>query len=543
MKSRQRRGCGAALAALAVAATVACSNADRPSKQSTDVELTSMTPAAHGELESVRWLLGSEPSSLDWIYSYDYPPNSVLANVCESLLRIDADFAVRPNLAEKFTNPDPLTWVYTLRSDVTFHDGSPMTAQDVVFSLNRHRDKALGSYWSTAFAKVKDVTASGPHEVTVKLSSPDALFNQMMAVVPGVVESKSYVTSKGKGYGSPDGSVNCTGPYRIGAWTKGQSITLTRADNYWDPARKAKVKNFELVILSDPTTQLNALTTGEVDGVYAPPVQGRQKLLSSGVGNLHFGPTTSTINLIVNDFTGPLKDPRIRRALWLALDREGYIKAALGGRAEPSRAVASRLTWGGAPEVYERAWNELPEAKQDVEAAKKLVAEAGAPAKPIVFAISSSPIFAPLANEVRAAGERIGLKVELKTIAPDQYGALFGGAEARKGIDLFYTSWYADVADALQIYQNWESKSFANYGGYSNPEYDRIYAEALAQSDPVKRAELVVQLQRITVDDMVWLPIVNGPNTVFMNKRISGAPATNAYLYYPWAAQIGGTGA
>ncbi|MCM0673312.1 ABC transporter substrate-binding protein [Micromonospora phytophila] len=545
MNLAQRRLLAPALAvlvALPVMAATACSNRTGPTgKPPAAADMVSMTPSGDREIESVRWLLGSEPSSIDWIYSYDYPPNSVLSNVCESLLRIDADFTVQPNLAEKVTNPDPLTYVYSLRQGVTFHDGTPMTADDVVFSLKRHMDPGAGSYWATAFARVKDVAATGTAEVTVKLSAPDALFNQMMAVVPGIVESKAYVTAKGKNYGGPDGGVGCTGPFQLSKWTKGQSITLTRAENYWDPTRKAKAKSFELVIVSDPTTQLNALTTGEVDGTYGPPVEGRQKLLDSGIGKLYFGPTTSTVNFIVNDFTGPLKDVRIRKALWLAIDREGLIKAAYKGRAEASRAVAAKLTWGGAPDVYRTAYDALPEPKQNLDQAKQLVAEVGAPAEPIVVAISSSPVFAPLANEMKAAGERIGLKVELKTIAPDQYGSLFGGAEARKDIDLFFTSWYADIADALQIYQNWESKSFANYGKYSNPQYDELYARALSESDPVKRAELVVQLQKITVDDMVWLPIVNGPNSVFMNNRISGAPATNAYLYYPWAAQIGGT--
>ncbi|MDQ3404000.1 MAG: ABC transporter substrate-binding protein, partial [Actinomycetota bacterium] len=109
----------------------------------------------------------------------------------------------------------------------------------------------------------------------------------------------------------------------------------------------------------------------------------------------------------------------------------------------------------------------------------------------------------------------------------------------REGIDLFYTSWYADVADALQIYQNWESTSFANYGGYDDPAYDALYAKALAESDPVRRAEIVADLQKTVTEQLLWLPIAHAPNSVFMNKRITGAPATNAYLYYPWAAQLG----
>lgn len=505
-------------------------------------QLVFTTPEARGDIDLVRWSLGTEPSSLDWVYSYDYPPNTVLANVCESLLRIGPDFSVRPNLAERVDNPDPLRWVYTIREGVTFHDGTPMTAEDVAFSLNRHLDEKVGSYWTTAYLNVKSVEVSGPRQVTVTLSKPDVLFNQLMAVAPGVVGSKSFVESKGKDHGTPDGGLNCTGPLKLDRWAKGESIRLTRHDGYWDAARRAKPAAVEFAFTRDPSSLVNALLAGQLDGAYGPPATGFGRLRSSGTGTLSFGPQTSTINLIVSDLQGPLADVRLRRALWLAIDRPGYIKAALGGEGEPSRAVAARFTWGQGPEraVYDAAWKALPDPAQNLDEAKRLVGEAGRPSRPVVVAASSAGTAnALLATEVQAAGKRIGVDVEIKSIAPDAYGALFGDAAARKGIDLFFTSWYADIADPLQIYQNWQSKSFANYAGYKNPEYDRLYAEALTETDAAKRAQTTVKLQEIATRELLWLPIAQAPNSLFLAKGVTGAPTTNAYLYYPWAAQVG----
>ena len=543
---RCRRGPGvrafAAVTAAVLLASAACAKQATNDQSSEEVDLVIDTPAASDEVDSVSWALGAEPPTLDWVYSYDYAPNTVLANVCESLMRIDSDFEIKPGLAEAVDQPDDRTLVYTIRSSVRFHDGSELTAEDVAFSLNRHLDPDVGSYWGGFFDNVDSIEATGPLEVTIRLSTPDALVSQMVAVAGGVIDSKEYVTRLGDKYGTPDGGVNCTGPFEFDSWRKGESIQLTRYADYWDFERAAMAESLSFSFLRDPSALTNALQNGEIQGSFGVPAAAVDKLLSSGVGELYYGPQTATTNLTVSDLNGPLADVRIRRALSMALDREGYSKVATRGVAEPSKAVASKLTWGSGEteEIYSQAWDELPSAEQDVEGARELVQQAGAPDEPIVLAaVMSNPAAAVLANEVRSAGERIGLEVKIKPVAGDAYTALFGDPEARKGIDLFSNAWYADVADPLVIYLNWQSDNFANYAGWKNAEYDRLVQQAREELDPVARAKIVVELQRIATEEMLWIPVVQAPNAVFMNKAITGAPATNAYLYYPWAAQVG----
>ncbi len=507
------------------------------------VDLVFDSPEAKGEVDTVNWALGSEPASLDWVYSYDYSPNTVLANVCESLLKIDAHFDVSPGLAESYEQVDDTTWEYQIRPDVKFHDGSTLTADDVAYSLNRHLDPDVGSYWGGFFANVDSIEATGPLTVTVKLSKPDAIINQMLAVAGGVVESKEFVESKGEDYGTPNGGLNCTGPFEFGQWRRGESITLTRFDDYWDTDRAAMAQTFEFSFIRDSAAETNALLNGDIDGTFGVAAEAVNRLRSSDVGEIYYGPNTATNNLTVADLDGPLADVRIRRALSLALDRQGFSDAATNGVSIPSRAVASKLTWGTGPaaEIYEQAWEELPATEeQNIEEGKRLVEEAGKPSEPIVIAaVMSSPPAATLANEVQAAGKRVGLDVTIKPVAADAYTALFSDPAARKGIDLFSNGWYADVADPLVIYVNWQSGNFANYAGWKNPAYDKLVQQALAEYDEEKRAELVVRLQEIATEQLLWIPVVQSPNSVFMNNEITGAPATNAYLYYPWAAQVG----
>ncbi|MFE7331848.1 ABC transporter substrate-binding protein [Streptomyces sp. NPDC057565] len=506
------------------------------------VELVVDTPAAKGEVDSVRWNLGTEPNSVDWIYSYDYPPNTVIANVCESLLRLGPDFSIRPNLAEKVDHPDARTWVYTIRQGVRFHDGTTMTPEDVAYSLRRHMDSKLGSYWAEVYRNVTSVKVTGAHRVTVRLTRPDSLFNQLMATPPGVVASKAYVEKQGSKFGTPDGGLDCTGPFKLAKWTKGQSITLTRFDGYWDTAHAAKTKNLEFAFLADPSTEANALVSGEVDGSYNIVATSLPKLLASGKGTVYYGPTTSSISLVVSGLKGALADQRIRKALSLAIDRKALLKTAYAGHGEPAKAVVSDFTWGQEPakSVYQKAYDALPSVEQDLAQAKKLVQEAGAPSRPIVIAASSSdPINALMCTEVQAAGKRVGLDVRIKTVAPDAYSSLFSDPKARADIDLFPTSWYGDIADPLDVYVNWRSDSFANYGGYKSAEYDKLIKRAIGEDDAAKRAATVVQAQKTVSEQLLWIPLLQTPNMLFLSKRVTGAPATNAYLYYPWAAQIG----
>ncbi|MGW8767141.1 ABC transporter substrate-binding protein [Streptomyces sp. NPDC055815] len=542
--TRRTRAARCVAVGLVLATAAACSGGQPGTKGSAgkDVELTIDTPAAQGELDKVRWNLGIEPSSLDWIYSYDYPPNTVIANVCESLLRLGSDFSVKPNLAEKIDHPDPKTWVYTIRQGVRFHDGSTMTAEDVAYSLNRHLNPELGSYWANTYANVASVETTGAHQVTVRLTKPDALFNQLLATPPGVVASKAYVEKQGQKFGTPDGGLDCTGPFKLAKWTKGQSISLSRFDGYWDTAHAAKTRNLDFAFLSDTSTAVNALISGEMDGGYDVGATALPKLLASQKGTVHYGPTTSSVSIVVADLKGPLADLRIRKALSLAIDRKALIKTAYAGHGEPSKAVVSNFTWGQEParSVYEKAYDALPSVDQDLTQAKKLVQEAGAPSRPITVACNSAdPINGLICTEVQAAGKRVGLDMQIKAVAPDAYSALFSDPKAREGIDLFLTSWYDDIADPLNVYTNWQSDTFANYGGYKNAAYDKLIARAIGEDDPAKRAAITVEAQKTVSGELLWIPLLQTPNTVFLGNGVTGVTATNAYLYFPWGAQIG----
>ncbi|MEV4258493.1 ABC transporter substrate-binding protein, partial [Spirillospora sp. NPDC049652] len=523
-------------------AAAACGGSPGPAGSGA-FQVTKDTAPAKGPVDSVTWSLYGEPLSLDYAYAYDYPPNTVLANVCEQLQRITPDLRVEPGLAVASAAPDARRWVYTIRPGVRFHDGTALTADDVVASLRRHLDPKVGSSWISAYTNVASVEKTGPMQVTVHLTKPDQLFNEEMGTSAGTVESAATLARAGRDYGTPDAGVNCTGPYTLAKWQKGQAITLKRFDGYWDASLRPKAATIRTVFIQDPSTRVNAMLSGEVDGGYFLPSSGFAKLRAASGGRLYFGPNTTAVSLIPTNLKGVLGDVRVRRALSMALDRPGITKAAAGGVATPAKAPAALGAWGIAPEAAKGYYAQLPDLKQDVAAAKQLVRQAGATGKKIVMTTSTvSPEIGVIANAVQAAGRTIGLDVELRSVAPDAYTALFTDGKSRTGVDLMMTTWYNSTPDPLEFYGILQTGNFSNYGGYSNPAYDALVNQANSQPSPVARAATIAKLQKLAVDDMVWIPLYEVPYTLFLSRKITGAPTGITQLMYPWAAKLGSAG-
>ncbi|WP_420081552.1 ABC transporter substrate-binding protein [Streptomyces sp. JL4002] len=504
----------------------------------TDVRLSASTPPARGDIDSFSWAVYAEPPTLDHTVAFDYPQNTILSNVCESLMRWTPGLTTEPGLARQATNPDPTTWVYDLRPGVRFHDGNEMTADDVVFSLGRQTDPDNAAAWAQVFQNVVSVTKTGPLQVTVRLKKPDSQFPQYMATAAGVVASKAGVEAAGEDYGTT-GGLACTGPFRLGTWNKGQSIELDRFDDYW--GTKAKSKKAVFRFLTDPSARTNAMLSGEVDGGYLIPTESYARLRAGGSGTLYFGEGLSTVNVNVTNMQGPLGDVRVRRALSLALDRTGFVKAGLGGAGTVTNSLTTRAAWAAAPErTLKTAFDGLPPTGQDIARAKALVEEAGATGKTLTVATSSiGQDVSLLATAVQAAGTRIGLDIRLKTIAPNAFTALFTDPAAREGIDMFPLTYYDSITDPLDLLTNFKTGAYMNFAGYSDPEYDRLVDQAAAVYDTGQRMDIEAKLQRHAAEQLLWIPVAEWPTALFMNKRVTGAPTTIAYMYYPWAADVG----
>ena len=546
--TRKRRSLTLAGAAVAAALTLtACAGGGAGGAAGAqggglDVDLSNLattTEPGTQPVDVVNWNLPYEPLSIDPWFSFNYAENTVIANMCESLMRMNPDLSTSPGLAESVATPDDTTYVYTLRDGVTFWDGTPLTPADVVYSLGRQVGPETPSYYNEYFLSVESVEQTGDREVTVKLKQPDALFEQAMSVAAGAIVQKAAAEAAGEQFGTPQGGMQCTGPFALDAWKAGKSIDLVKNENYWDAELAPKVEKLSFSFIADESTAINALRSGDVDGqfFYLPPT-GLGQLESSDAVTTTYGKSFVFWTLASATEEGPLSDPRVREALLQSIDRQAVADVVFQGAAIAAPTLAGPDYWGDRADIFEPAWSEFS-AKSDPAKAKELLGEVGDLSKPITIAIQgSSAVHEQTANLLQAAGQAVGLTIETKVVPVEQYGNLYFDPEARKGIDAFFTTWYGNVTDPLDVYQVFTEGGMSNFGNYT--EVSDLISQARAELDPTARAELTNEIQAKVTEDLPWMPLNYMPTILVQNDRISGATASVAYLYYPWAATIGG---
>jgi peptide/nickel transport system substrate-binding protein len=549
---RATLGLMAAVMALGVTAcgnsvTSGSSSAGGSSGTSSAKATVSSVPKQQGFVSQVTWNLQfGEPTSLDWLHAFDYSENTVVSNMCENLLRLDPDFKIVPGLAssyEAIPKSAPTKYVMNLRKGVTFWDGKPMTAADVVYSMERNLDPKVGSYWEATYQYVKSIKQTGPDQVTISMKRPDALFSEFLALPTAGVGEKAYIQSKGSSYGTPDGGVMCTGPFEFVKWNKGDSIVLKRNPHYWDPTLAPHVGTLKFTFLSDDASAISALVSGEVDGEYDVPLSGLSQLKSSSVGKFYSGPGLQTLDVGIASLKGGLKSELIRQALLKTIDYQGIVKTVLQGTGEPIRTLVTPATYDGyAQSVYQNGLNAIPAPSQNMAQAKALVKQAGGPPKqPIVIAYRpSNQLYTQVLDSLQSNAAKVGIKIVLRGIPDSTYANLFDDPKARAGLDGLITLNYTDVPDPLEFYTQIAIPNVPeNFDGYNDTQVAGLLSQARESGDPATRAELTVKAQALMAKQVIWIPIVGVNTRLFMNNRITGAPSTFVYLYYPWAADLG----
>ena len=508
------------------------------------VQLVDTTPAAKGPLDSLTWDLPlGEPTTLDYVKAADYSPDMVISNLCESLLRLNPDYTMSPNLATAWkTSDDHLTTTFTLRSDVTFWDGKPMTSQDVVYSLKRNLDPNNGPVNGAFFDHVKSITATSPTEVVVTFNTPDELFIQEMSTIAGDVSEQAFTEAQGEKYGSAEGGVMCTGPFKIESWNAGQNIVLAANDAYWNASNKALAKKVTLSFITDTSTLVQALKSGEIQGTYETPQAALPALTNADSGTVYQGQSLQVIELVPNS-PGPAADPKIREALGMVIDRAALAKAVFHGTAEPNYTLIPNAAWDpSATDVYQSAWDALPKPTTiDIAAAKALIAGNPNAEKPINLAIlAGDQTEIDTATLIQQEAATIGLTVNIQQVQPLAFSSAFFDPEARKGMDFLLTQGFLDVKDPLDylgLIVN--ADSLFNFTHYDNPEVTKLITTARSTYDDKARAELVTQAQALYEKEHVVIPMLSMHESLFMNKKVTGAPASFAYIFEPSLASVG----
>lgn len=538
---------GLALGAVALLGLTACAPRDSASSGNRSpisaADLVASTPAGTQPVDEVTWsVLEGEPATLDPVSS----ANLIIPNLCDNLLSLQPDFSVEPGVATSAEWTTPTTFVIELRDDVTFWDGSPLTAADVVYSLERNRSPE--SQWFSAFALVDSIAATGDREVTLTFTAPDSAFRDAIAGQGGAVMSAAYGASTGDALGTSDGGLMCTGPFELadGGWKPGSEIVTTANPDYWNGA--PLVQSLKYVFVTDSSTLATALTQGEIDGALNVSPSSRAAFEGDGAGSLIVGPSTASYSFGPTTSEGPAANPDIRRALSLAIDRDQYISTVLGGLGEVQRTIVPPFTFQelAAADTYQAGYDALPAPEVDLDTAKQLVADSGEDvSRPLVLAVPAGATeFKNTAQIVQSAAKQIGLTIEINEMQASDFGAMFYDAGARDGIDFVATQGYLETPGVLgypTLFMLPEDLGGVfNWSGYRNDEVTAHMQAARTATDEQTAADEFVAAQQIFAPDMLQITLAGAYQLSYLNDDLSGITSSVAMYSSPWALHLGG---
>lgn len=505
--------------------------------------LVNSLPVATTAVDEVTWsLVEGEPATLD-------PGTSaqlVTPNLCDNLLTLKPDFSIEAGIATKAEFTDPLTFTIDLRDDVTFWDGSPLTAEDVVYSLERGQDPS--SQWHAAFVLVKNIRKTGEHQVTVTFTAPDLGFRDSISGAAGAVMSKSFGAKAGKKLGTSEAGLMCTGPFELphGGWKPGDSITTTANAEYWGAA--PQVKTLKYVFVSDNSTLTTALTTGDIDGAFNVSTTSRKALEAKGAGRLTLGESTASNSFGPVASTGAAANPSVREALSLAIDREQYIQTVMDGLGYVQKTMVAPFAFSqsSAKSVYQAGYDALATPTKDVEKAKKLLADSGEDlSRPLVLAIPAGATeMQRTAQVIQAAAKDIGLSLEINEMQPADFGALFYDAGQRAGIDFVATTGYIETPTVLGYPGLFtvpaDQGGVFNWSGYSNDEVTKQMRAARTASEESAAATAFVAAQKIFAPAQLQITLAGSYQNSYLRNELTGITTSIAIYSSPWALHLGG---
>jgi peptide/nickel transport system substrate-binding protein len=433
--------------------------------------------------------ISAEPDQLDPHVTSAYVSFQVLENVFDTLVEPDENLEMVPALAESWEiSDDGLTYTFDLRDGVTWHDGTPLTANDVVYSYGRIRDSASNGW---RFGTLTDVTAPDDDTVVFTLSAPTPNLLASLGAYKGLAIVQQANVESGDITTAPIG----TGPFSFSEWTSGDSIELVRNDAYWGGAPNLDGVTYRFI--PDATVALTNLQAGEVQWTDNLPAQQVNSLKDSSDITVESVPSNDYYYFAANENRDPYSDARVRQALAWAIDRDAIVQAALFGNATVNQtAIPETSGWYFDYAPYSR----------DLDMAQSLLDEAGVEDLQIDLMVVSSDNQAVTAAQVIAANlAEIGVTVNIRQLDSSTWIADQGAGN----FDIFLWSWIGNLDPSDFYYAQHHTDGGFNAQGYSNPDVDAALDAAGTETDHDARKALYDEAAKMIVDDASYVYLYN----------------------------------
>jgi peptide/nickel transport system substrate-binding protein len=485
--------------------------------------------------------LSTSFEALDPIHGYSHEIDSVLTSIAEGLFYYDFDGVVQPLIAESYTQPDATTYVYKIRDDVTFSDGTPLTVDDVIFSLERHRSTTNPSELGWMFANVDTITKTGDWEVTVKLKQADPVWQDTLATSAGLIISKTYYEAHADNFGTAEGGIIGSGPYVLSDWSAGNEIDLVANENYWNPDTTLDFTKLVFKIIPDSTVRNEALQSGQVDLVFGPPVDSIETLESDENINLSEVDAFASYFLSFNTSRKPYNDVNVRKAISYAIDKESIVENVFKGYAVSPSSLPFNASIVTADVDNKASWDayfaKVKTYDYNLDTAKEYLAKSSVPdgfSTTLVYPADDS-VQETVALAIQQNLAELNITVELIAAPWSEISIYrYGGSETRD-YDLLFTGWGSDYPDPTgTIVPMYDSANIvaggSNWAEYKNDEFDKLVDEQATAANSAERATLLQKALDIIAEDVPYIPVYNPNAIVATNKRIDYA-VSSSYLY------------
>ncbi|MGE9295939.1 MAG: ABC transporter substrate-binding protein [Puniceicoccales bacterium] len=479
---------------------------------------------------------GSDAQKLDPADVDDGESVNTLAQMCEGLLRFKpGTLELEPWLAETYwSGPDGLSHTFKLRHGVTFHDGTPLNAETAAFTFRRqldanhpaHLPSASYSYWNFLYPEVTAIEVVDEMTLKFRLSEPNATLLYSLAIFPAWLISPNTPPAE-----IPHHPVG-TGPYRFVEWAPGQAVVMEKNADYW--AYEPQFSRIVFKTVPDNTVRSLELQSGDVDGIDGVQPAEAFSLAENPDFKLYRAPSMNVGYLAIQSEAERWRDPQVRYALAMAIDREAIAKLALDGAAVPANYPIPP-GFLGEPDTLSHPIRYNPNrAKQLLAEHPELLNE------PIVLStFNAARAYFPdpqrVASLIRNDWEAVGLKVEIETRDFKSHLQTLRNGD----FEVALIGWYGDNGDSDNFLSTFFHSRAAvpgaatNFSFYRNPEMDATLDAARRVDDPDTRAELYTQALEIWEKDLPIIPLVHAEQIVLLRSEVTNfrlSPTGNIFL-------------
>lgn len=487
---------------------------------------------------------GSEPASLDPHKVESDVEFNIISDLFDGLVSVSPTGEIQPRLAEKWENKDNTVWTFHLRPGITWSDGTPITAEDIVWSWQRLVDpKTVSPYASypgsmrivngTDIAEGKKapeslgVKAINDATLEVTLTQPNAAFLAMLAHPSLVPIDKVLVGRFGEKWTKPEHFVS-SGAYTLSQWVVNERIVAVRNPHYWDNAHTV-INKVTYLPISSEAADVNRYKAGEIDIVYTVPINQFAQLKKTLGSELDVSPQLATYYYQFNTTRPPFNDARVRRALNLALDKDIIAGKVLGQGQRPAWLI-SQPDIGGV-KLQTPDYASWPMDKRIAEA-KKLLAEAGFN--------DSHPLSFNLLYNTSESHQRIAIAASSMWKKNLGVEAKLQNQEWKTMLDTMHThnfdavryAWIADYDDAATFLNTFRTGDSQNTTQYSNPDYDRALVNAAKSKTAQERGKFYQQAEDLLGRDVPAIPVYHYVRTHLVKPWVGGFTPDKLGYYY-----------